>query len=68
MVNSYLEKNKIKITDFPDPETRKFYLLKNACGSFKSAYAQNLLNHIVGLNFKKNNAKMDIPLLDNYAR
>ncbi len=47
-----------------DPD-RKFLKLVNQCGSFKSAYSQNFLNHVHYINAIKG-INMHADFLDNY--
>jgi hypothetical protein len=49
-----------------DP-ARAFYILKNNCGPFKSAYSEALLQYALLINTVKNSGKMNIEELDNYA-
>lgn len=40
----------------------------NQCGPFKSAYAQNILNHLVAINLTHNQGKFDTSFLDIYSK
>jgi hypothetical protein len=42
-------------------------MLPNACGKFKSAYAQNLTNHVCAYNELKGKSRFDDAFLDLYS-
>lgn len=68
LVNKYIDekvRQGMKVYKILNQKDRPFFKLKNNCGPFKSAYAQNMLNHVHYINaFTKKNYPLEY--LDHY--
>jgi len=60
-----MKHNQISEEGFNSPD-RGFLLLKNQCGPFKSAYAQNLLNQLIPLRKKTFEGGITMQRLDQF--
>lgn len=60
--------HKDSIDELLQSTDRPFFHLVNQAGPFKSAYAQNMMNHVQAYNILKNNGKFDTDFLDNYCK
>ncbi len=67
LIKAALDNNPDEEELLSDPE-RSFFMLKNNCGPFKSAYSEAMLQYVLLVNSLKNVGKSQIEDLDIYAK